>query len=272
MLHSPSRLDTPAYPLSSPIECRTFDEKQPSKSLLDLLPEEVVEIALQRLLHAGVELIEWRAPLYRRMKVPIMVKNYAYVVQDDDLEGASDILTSLGLPVLQPSKLLLRAEGDLQAKGRFHQVTRTTKPAWVQHLVLYPQSFVSINPAELIEPPQPDSSGLRSVSIPRPSSVYASILRLMLKYPRCCSTRTALGSDLSELIGYHLCDIIQGYVDADDESWEEARVNERIEEAVQTVRRWGWDGEWREGEEWMGDALAAFVRGSGDIDFLPWQS
>ena len=36
-------------------------------------PAEVVDMALDRLQRAGVQLIEWRALLYRRMNVPIVV-------------------------------------------------------------------------------------------------------------------------------------------------------------------------------------------------------
>jgi hypothetical protein len=76
---------------------------------------------------------------------------------------------------------------------------------------------------------------------------------------------------LSELIGYNLYDLQDGFIDLfDDELWEELEVDRRIDDAVQIVKGWGCSGEWREGEEWMGDALAAVVKGSGGIDFLPW--
>lgn len=39
-------------------------------SLFDQSPEELVDIALQRLQTAGLDPIEWRAPLYRRMGIP----------------------------------------------------------------------------------------------------------------------------------------------------------------------------------------------------------
>ena len=43
-------------------------------TILDNHPAEVVDMALQALQVASVPLIEWRALLYRRMKVPILVK------------------------------------------------------------------------------------------------------------------------------------------------------------------------------------------------------
>jgi len=42
--------------------------------ILNNKPEVVVDKALERLQRAGVVLIEWRALLYRRMNVPIIVK------------------------------------------------------------------------------------------------------------------------------------------------------------------------------------------------------
>jgi hypothetical protein len=42
-------------------------------SILNKEPAEVVGMALQELRRAGVELIEWRAELYRRMHVPIVI-------------------------------------------------------------------------------------------------------------------------------------------------------------------------------------------------------
>lgn len=93
---------------------------------------------------------------------------------------------------------------------------------------------------------------------------------MILAYPNGCGTRIVLDSHLEELIGYHLCDLQCGYVNTDDEELCEAlELDKRISDAFQTVKAWGWDGEWRVGEEWIGDALAAIVEGSGETDFLP---
>jgi hypothetical protein len=35
-----------------------------------------------------------------------------------------------------------------------------------------------------------------------------------------------------------------GYVDLNDE---------RVDDVLRVVKGWGWDGAWREEEEWMGD-------------------
>lgn len=44
------------------------------RDIMDNAPEVVVDMALAQLQKHGVELIEWRAPLYRRMHVPIIIK------------------------------------------------------------------------------------------------------------------------------------------------------------------------------------------------------
>lgn len=55
-----------------PIGCPTVNSNTFSleRSILDLPRASVVEIALQALQGAGVELVEWDALLYIRMKVP----------------------------------------------------------------------------------------------------------------------------------------------------------------------------------------------------------
>lgn len=46
--------------------------------ILNLQPVEVVDLALERLQTAQIILIEWRALLYRRMNVPVLVKVRVY--------------------------------------------------------------------------------------------------------------------------------------------------------------------------------------------------
>jgi hypothetical protein len=75
-------------------------------------------------------------------------------------------------------------------------------------------------------------------------------------------------SDLSELIGYDLLRLDDGYVDPnDDVEWEVQGVDERLVQAAVRVREWG--DVWRRGEEWIGDALSAVVAGTGCIQHLP---
>jgi len=93
----------------------------------------------------------------------------------------------------------------------------------------------------------------------------------MLAYPVYCATRSVLESNLSELIGYNIYDLQMGYVDLDDEDLcQELELDWRADDALHVVKGWGWDGAWREEEEWMGDALAAVVAGRGEIEWLPW--
>ncbi len=179
----------------------------------------------------------------------------------------------MGLPLTSPSRLLLKREGDFQAKGHFHRITRYTAPSSVQHLVLYPLSFSTLDLSECEEEPPfhigSNSFRCPTIFVPSPSALYASILRLMLQYPRHCSTMTVLRSDLSELIGYDLLELAEGYVDPDDdEAWHEKEVDKRLMRAAQIVKSWGPQA-WRKGEDWMADALSAVAAGSGSIEYLP---
>jgi hypothetical protein len=46
-------------------------------------------------------------------------------------------------------------------------------------------------------------------------------------------------SDLSELIGYNLYDLQDGFINLrDDELWDELEVDRRIDDAVQIVKGW----------------------------------
>lgn len=193
---------------------------------------------------------------------------------DEQLDQASVLLSLMGLPFSPPSKLLLMTEGDFQAKARFHRITLWTSPSFVQHLALYPQSFSTLDDSELEEKPpshhSTTSSLCKSILVPSRPAVYASIIRLLLSYPQYCATTTVLRSDLSELIGYDILGLEDGYLDPNDE---EALVaiglEQRLAHAAQVVLRWGTDGVWRPGEEWIGHALGAVVAGTGSIEYLP---
>jgi hypothetical protein len=104
--------------------------------------------------------------------------------------------------------------------------------------------------------------------VPKPPAVYSCLLRLLVRTPRKDPTRTVLKSDLSLLVMYHLYKL-SGYVDESDEdlSPEEDPV---IQDSLRQVRQWTRNGEWREDEEWMADALGAIIEGRGDYDYLPW--
>jgi hypothetical protein len=46
-------------------------------------------------------------------------------------------------------------------------------------------------------------------------------------------------SDLSELIGYNLYDLQDGFINlCDDKLWDELEVDRRIDDAVQIVKGW----------------------------------
>ena len=103
-------------------------------SILDHQLEQVTDMALEQLQKAGMDLAEWRAALYRRM-------NYSFLVSDDRLKESSVTLSGMGLPLSTP-QYTLKADGDFQAKGRFHCITRAMSPATIQHVALYPQHFL----------------------------------------------------------------------------------------------------------------------------------
>jgi hypothetical protein len=205
----------------------------------------------------------------------ISQQDYSYVVPDEQLDHASDILSSMGLPLSPPSRLLLRTEGDFQAKARFHRITRWTSPSSVQHLALYPQSFSTLDDSELEEKPPSHllvatATRCKSIRVPSRPAVYASIIRLMLSYPKHCATTTVLASDLSELVGYDLLGLEDGYLDpSDEEALVTKGLDQRLAHGVQIVLQWENDGVWRPGEDWIGNALGALVAGTGDIDHLP---
>jgi hypothetical protein len=51
-----------------------FPDKQPEDHILNHEPEEVVDLALEKLQEAGIMLVEWHSLLYRRMNVPLVIR------------------------------------------------------------------------------------------------------------------------------------------------------------------------------------------------------
>lgn len=68
---SESHISSTPVSLLSP---KSYDQSVRIPTILDNHPAEVVDMALHALQSAGFQLIEWRALLYRRMKVPILIK------------------------------------------------------------------------------------------------------------------------------------------------------------------------------------------------------
>lgn len=58
----------------------SYEDAPPRWDLSVLPPEVLVDIAMERLSAAGVQLIEWRALLYRRLNVPIIAKVRKYLL------------------------------------------------------------------------------------------------------------------------------------------------------------------------------------------------
>lgn len=180
----------------------------------------------------------------------------------------------MGLPLSQPDPLFTRTSGDFYARATLHRLALSAGLGPVQYMALYPSSFSSFLPSELetasiylLLTTQTRQSICSSPDLQR---FNASIFRLLVHYPPYGPNRLTLLSDLAQLVGYHLYRLENGYVDIADDLCQEQEVDPEIGHALSVVRGWSCDGEWRKGEEWMGDALAAVVAGTGGYDWLPW--
>jgi hypothetical protein len=157
----------------------------------------------------------------------------------------------------------------MRAKGRHYRIKQSANPTLEHHLVIYPLSFAAFRPCEISEQPAQYSNLHRCsrIRVPRPSAVYASLLRMMLRYPASSSACESfvLLADISQLVLYHLMGYTLETISGDDEEDE----NRRVAAALETIREWGMRKEWGPGEEWMEKSLSDFVRGSHDVYFPP---
>jgi hypothetical protein len=153
----------------------------------------------------------------------------------------------------------------MQAKGRFHCLKRSAIAAALdQYIVLYPLSFAALSPSELSEELAQYSELYRCshILVPHPSAVYASLMRMMLRYPPHSTIWSILQADMAELVLYHLMGYTLETLPSDDDSdAESGDENRRIDAAISTVREWGLRKERTEWEEWMGFALSSSIRG-----------
>lgn len=94
----------------------------------------------------------------------------------------------------------------MQAKGRFYCNKQSETIHLNQYIALYSLSFSTLYPFELSETPSQYSESHHSshILVPRPSAVYASLIRMVHRYRTPLSTSCTLRSDLSELVLYHL--------------------------------------------------------------------
>ncbi|KAF8195067.1 hypothetical protein BJ912DRAFT_1021317 [Pholiota molesta] len=235
----------PAYtlPYSAPLK----DVKEAPEDILSLPVDELVRRALRRL-SEHTHLILWGALLDWRMSVPRIQKHFTFLVPDDKLDTLSATLTQMNLPLTTLPNHLTNNEA-------------TSCDACI-HLV--PASLPGYTEDEL-EPTPLDGTTV-TLYVPRPSAVYAGILRMMLKYRKFCSERYKLQSDLELLVCYNLLGLKK--MSAGDDI-EDSELEKRSEEAAERIRGWGRAGQWREGEEWMEDALVGIVKGEKDIATLP---
>ncbi|KAJ8509451.1 hypothetical protein ONZ45_g8393 [Pleurotus djamor] len=169
--------------------------------ILALPTDEIVRRALKRL-SEHTNLILWGALLDNRMSVPRIQKNFTFLVPDDTLEKLSAVLTQMNLPVATLPNYLVRAEGDFLRLSRLHRVTQATDCLSMQCIRLLPASLPGYTQDEL-EPAFLEGT-LVTIYVPRPSAVYAGILRMMFKYCKFCAEQSKLESDFSMLVYYNL--------------------------------------------------------------------
>ncbi|KAF4572657.1 DNA-directed DNA polymerase gamma mip1 [Pleurotus pulmonarius] len=183
------------------------------KVLASYSPEDLVEQATQKLLSAGIQLIEFRYQLYRRMGVPAVVMNPCYLVEDDQLDEASNTVADLGLPLTSPLSTNANTEGKFVTLSRLHRITASTTPGIQQFLQLLPVSFTGLVPCDLIPSP---SLSKASIRIPRESAVYACLIRIIARSSRHDPTRVQAQSDLGMLAMHHMYGM-EGYSEEDDD-------------------------------------------------------
>ncbi|KAI1791229.1 hypothetical protein LXA43DRAFT_973244 [Ganoderma leucocontextum] len=239
-------------------------------------PEELVDKALKTLQDAGVELIEWLSLLHSRMNVPVIIKNFHYLVPDEQLDIASKLLAeSEGLPRSQLPSLLVDTGGDFYTKSRMYRVRRYTSLGFAQHLVLYPASFAAYSPLDLSPAPRTTSLAkplCKTVLVPSQPAVYASLLRTMREYSRFDSERIRMETQLSQLIDYNLYGLDCGYVDTDDdELCEELELDRRVADATRLVEEWRRTGALRDDDGCIGDTLVKVVSGRWTVEDIPWR-
>ncbi|KAI0329299.1 hypothetical protein GY45DRAFT_1325243 [Cubamyces sp. BRFM 1775] len=246
-----------------------------ASNVYEFSPEELVDKALKALQEAGIQLIEWKTLLYRRMGVPVILKDFHYLVPDEQLPLASKVLEEdQGLPRSIPPSLLLSTGGEIYSKATLYRVTRYTSPARAQHLVLYPSSFPSFAPSELELQPRitSDPSPLcTEVLVPTPPAVYASIIRMMQSWTHYDATRMTLESDLSELIGSRmngLCRRVRGHGGRGAVQRPPGRLE--VGNAARVVEEWRDTHQFREEERWIADALVHVVSGEWSVEDIPW--
>ncbi|KAJ7590617.1 hypothetical protein C8J56DRAFT_538187 [Mycena floridula] len=243
--------------------------KAPVQNVLPILsldPEGVTNLALQALGKAGIVPTEWGALVYAKMNVPVPVKNFSYIIPDDQLELASSILQDMGLLLCKPETIYVRTGGQICTVGRRHRITKWTSLCDAQFLVLFPASFIPLFDEEL------ETRTIHDIEIrtPRPAAVYACLLRLIGRYRHPDPARSTFAVELNQLILYDMLKY-DGYWVNDDELDEFQVIEEEriVAEAVGRVREWQSSGIWDKKEGWMADALVQLVDGTGRLEHFP---
>ncbi|KAI0756009.1 hypothetical protein C8Q80DRAFT_1125668 [Daedaleopsis nitida] len=242
------------------------------ETLLDPAFDDILALPLDDIVHTALcilskrtRLIVWGSLLDELLGLPRVHKNFTFLVPDEELDGLSAILASMHLPIGTLPTYVVRNAGDFLLRGRLHRVSRHTDPIRIQCLHLLPASLPGYIDEELAPTPLDHTSV--TLYAPRPSAVYAGILRMMRKYVRHSPERSRLQSDLELLVNYNLLELEKGF--AVEEDFEALGMHHRVETAVERIRSWGKAGEWRHGEESVESLLIGVVKGEMDIGDLP---
>ena len=199
------------------------------------------------------------------------------MIADEKLDKACSELTEMGMSRLTRetvpgSSLFYRTEGDFESKGRFFQLNETVDVGQIQRLALYPSSFCPFLESELTSESRQNvvADSKSSILVPKPSAVYASMLRVMAVYPEYCVERTVLCSELSELINHHLYGLDESTLDTEEEDFDNKyNMERRVMDAERTVRAWARNKEWRLEEDWIGEVMEDLVGGCAIYEALP---
>ncbi|KAJ7598064.1 hypothetical protein C8J56DRAFT_883362 [Mycena floridula] len=171
-----------------------------SAPIFILSPDALVEIALRALGKADIVPTEWGALVYREMNAPVPVKNFSYIIPDEQLALASSILQDIGLPLSEPDPIFVATGGEIYTSSG----------------PVYP-----------------------SKSKPPPAAVYACLLRLVGRYRPPDAARSKFSVELNQLILYDMLKYDSHWI-PDDEVDELTALEEERDLAEAVVRTQDW--------------------------------
>ena len=174
----------------------------------------------------------------------------------------------MGVPIALGEDHRLRLEGDLHRSGTCHRLTSDVGDA-MQCLLLVPASIAGFSRSELMNFTFEHTEA--NVGVPCVAPLISWMLRkLQRSYRRGTPERYRLESELEAYIIRNLHRFEVPYPDLDDyERCKKVGLYRRMRVAERIVREWKVEGEIRENEEWMIDALIEIIYHMRGIDELP---